>query len=175
MNFKFVKLSGLALTSLSGLASAHCPLCSAAVGAAAVAASYYGFPPALIGVFVGAFGYLTGLWIGKKLKQVIPFQPFLLGVLSFFLTVLPILSLFPEDSVFSVNLFGVSGGYFNRVYVFNEFFLGTVFGLIFSLIGMFVHKKIKERFGRVLFPFQGVVLTVISLGLADLLLYFILR
>ena len=49
--------------------NAHCPLCTAAVGAAAVSAKYYGLDSSIIGLLIGAFGVSTGLWAGLKVKK----------------------------------------------------------------------------------------------------------
>ena len=51
------------------LVYAHCPLCTGAVGAAAVTANYYGLDNSIIGIFIGAFAISTGLWFGLKVKK----------------------------------------------------------------------------------------------------------
>src|SRR3989344_6151701 len=80
------------LSAAAPIAYAHCPLCTAAVGAAAVSAKYYGMDISIIGLMIGAFGISTGLWFGLKLKkQFFKFQLPVIVLLSFLLTVLPLL------------------------------------------------------------------------------------
>src|SRR3990167_9200674 len=74
----------------SAAVMAHCPLCTAAVGAAAISAEMYGVDPSIVGIFIGAFGISTGIWIAMKIKHHFPFQTSLIVLASFLLTVIPL-------------------------------------------------------------------------------------
>src|SRR3989338_6082029 len=99
MKKKFFLLPLLFLFDIN-FVKAHCPLCTAAVGAAAVSAKYYGMDTSIIGVLIGAFGISTGLWVALKMKkQYFKFQTSAIVVASFLLTVIPILPIM-KDSLY---------------------------------------------------------------------------
>jgi len=154
-------------------AHAHCPICTAAVGAAAISAKYYGMDTSIIGLFIGAFAVSTGLWIGLKIKKrFFRFQLAVIVLLSFLLTVIPLMGI-DSDSVYMPMLFfGTAGSILNKVYWVNKLLFGSIIGAIVSLIAYFTHNYIKKANGNVLFPFQGTAITIIFLGLSGLALYF---
>ena len=154
---------------------AHCPLCTAAVGAAAVTAKYYGLDSSIIGLLIGAFGISTGLWIGLKIKKYFKFQLFAVVLASFLLTVIPLLYLIDDTIYFPLLLLGPAGSVLNKVYWINKMLFGSVIGAIITLISYVTHLYIKKFNGKVLFPFQGVVLTLVFLFVSSLGLYFIFR
>ncbi len=164
----------LLLSSIS--VTAHCPLCTAAVGGAAVAAKYYGVDISVIGVLVGGFAISTGLWLGQRLKkEYIKFQLALIVLLSFFLTVLPLINIVGKETLYApILLFGASGSIFNKVYWVDKFLLGSIVGSIMTLAAFWLHKYIKAVRGKVLVPFQGILLTVLSLAITSVGLYVIL-
>ncbi len=49
--------------------AAHCPLCTGAIGAAAVSAKMMGVDSSIIGVFIGAFGISTGIWAARWIAK----------------------------------------------------------------------------------------------------------
>ncbi|MBI4439706.1 hypothetical protein HY638_01930 [Candidatus Woesearchaeota archaeon] len=160
--------------ALIPLAHAHCPLCTAAVGAAAVSANYYGLDISIIGIFVGAFAISTGLWVARMLKkEYIKYQTQIIVLLSFLLTVIPLLSINKESIYIPLLLAGEAGSVLNKVYFVNKLFVGSLFGAILSFGALWIHFKLKEVKGRVLFPFQGIVITLAMLALGSLGIYFL--
>ena len=153
-------------------AYAHCPLCTAAVGAAAVSAKYYGMDLSIIGLFIGAFGVSTGLWIGLKIKNYFKFQLPVVVLLSFLLTVLPLLYISDEQVYLPVLWLGSAGSLFNKVYWINKILFGSVIGAIASVLAYLLHVHVKKIRGKVLFPFQGIVFTILSLAMTSLVMYF---
>ncbi len=152
---------------------AHCPLCTAAVGAAAVSAKYYGLDASIIGLLIGAFGVSTGLWIGLKArKEYFKLQLPAIVFASFFLTVIPLLYISNELIYFPLLFFGPSGFIFNKVYWIDKLLFGSIIGSIASLSAYLIHVHIKKRNGKVLFPFQGVAFTLAFLAASGLGLYF---
>ena len=175
-----MRVGKLLPTGIAGLLAlpavhAHCPLCTAAVGAAAVTANYLGLDPSIIGIFIGAFGISTGLWIGLKIKRYIPLQTQLIVLGSFFLTVIPLLGLIPETAYMPVLVTGSPGSILNRVYWVNKLLIGSIIGGLASLLAFWLHTKIKSVRGKVLFPFQGITITITALLIASLAMYFIMR
>ncbi len=160
------------------IVSAHCPLCTAAVGVAAVGAKYYGIDDSIIGLFIGAFSISVGLWFGLKIlkKNYIRFQMPLIIILSFVLTVIPIIYSINSNSLYMpLLLFGEAGSLFNKVYWVNKMLLGSIIGSVVTLVGYWVHVKIKEFHGRVLFPFQGMIITIVLLVLTGVIQYFVFK
>ena len=177
------KLAGSLFISLFSLlnvniAAAHCPLCTGAVGAAAVGAKYFGVDSSIIGVFIGAFAISTGLWFARWLKsrfqKTIPFQTPIVVILSFILTVVPLMKVEPEPIYFPVLLFGASGSLLNKAYWLNKILFGSALGAIASLAAYWLHLKVKAVKGKVLFPFQGIAFTLLSLAMISLIIFYAL-
>ena len=160
------------LTSIEG-AVAHCPLCTAGIGAAAVSARYFGLDASIIGVFVGAFGVSTGLWIGRKIKKkYMRFQLPLIVLSSFALTVLPLMGLIDEQLALRMLWVGSPDTVLNRVYFIDKMLFGSVLGAVVSLAAFWLHLYIKKAKGRVVVPFQGVIFTLLLLVLTGAALFF---
>ena len=153
--------------SFSGQAMAHCPLCTGAIGIAAVTAKYYGVDTSIIGLFVGAFGVSMGLWIGRWLRkkgwQKVRGQIAWVTLASFLGTVIPLLWLGGDQLYISLLLWGEPGGLLNMVYNFDAMVFGSVVGGLLTLLGLGLHTGVKRRMGRVLFPYQGIAFTLLLL------------
>jgi len=171
MSRKFI-LVLLVLLFLIPAVYAHCPLCTAAVGAAAVSAKYYGMDLSIIGIFIGAFGVSTGLWIGLKIKNYFKFQLPVIVLLSFLLTALPLLYISDEHIYLPVLWIGSAGSFFNKVYWINKILFGGIIGALASVLAYLLHVHVKKIRGKVLFPFQGVVFTILSLAITSMVMYF---
>ncbi len=161
--FLFFPLLLLALPSVS----AHCPLCTGAVGVAAVSAGYYGIDMSIIGLFVGAFGISTGLWMARKVGK----YTTLIVLASVFLTLFPLRMVSNETFFLPLLFLGPAGTFLNKVYWVNKFLFGGVLGSIVTSAAFWIHMTIKRFHGRVLFPFQGVALTLLFLAVAGIGLY----
>ena len=154
-------------------AYAHCPLCTAAVGAAAISAKYYGLDVSIIGLLIGAFGVSTGLWIGLKIKKdYLKYQLPIIVLASFLLTVIPLLYVDKDMIYLPLLVLGPAGSALNKVYWVNKMLFGSVIGALITLVAFFVHDYIKKLNGKVLFPFQGVVITLVFLVASGVSLYF---
>lgn len=162
--------------SLSSVVSfAHCPLCTGAIGVMAVGASYYGIDSSIIGLFIGAFAISTGLWVAMKVKkQYIMYQKPLIVISSFFLTVVPLMSIGEGSLTVSMLLFGEEGSLFNNVYTISTLFIGSLVGSFLSVAGYWVHNYVKKLNNGVIFPYQGIVFTVLLLVATSGLFYLII-
>ena len=149
---------------------AHCPLCTAGAGVAALGASALGVGSAPIGVFVGAFGLAVGLWIGGMIKkEYLPYQKWLIGLTSFFLTVLPLSPLFPEGFPIDVAIVGEYGSLLHRVYAPNAFLVGSIIGGILLISSPMISGIIRKLRGKQI-PYQGLLITFGLLLIAAVLL-----
>lgn len=160
----------------SSIVHAHCPLCTVAVGGAAVAAQYLGVDESIIGLLIGAFGISTGLWIGQKIKkQFFPLQLWAVALLSFLLTVIPLLPIVKSDAMYMPMLyFGAAGTLFNKVYWVDKVLFGSIIGGIITSAAFLLHTHIKNTRGKVLFPYQGIAFTTGMLFITGVALYFII-
>ena len=129
-----------------------------------------------IGIFIGAFAVSTGLWISRKIKkEYTKFQPHIIVALSFLLTVIPLYSIGKESIYLPVLIAGASGSVINKVYWINKILLGSLIGSLIALLGFWVHMFIKKINGKVLFPFQGIALTLFLLFIGSIGIYFLTR
>lgn len=176
MNKKyFYFLTPLLLLFRLPLVMAHCPLCTAAVGAAAISANYYGMDVSIIGLLIGAFGVSTGLWFGLKIKTYFKFQLSLIVLVSFLLTIIPLLAISNDTIYVPMLYFGTAGSLLNKVYWFNKMLFGGIVGGIMTLISYNLHNHIKKVNGRVLVPYQGIIFTVTILAITSTILFFYFR
>ena len=154
------------LLFLPKLVHAHCPLCTGAVVAGAVGAEYLGLDTAIVGIFAGAFAISTALWINKSIKRYFKLQTFILLVLSFALTVVP--------ASWAVTSAYIPFSLFNHNYLVDHFMFGSIIGAILTVTGYYLHLYIKKINNGVLFPFQGIVLTLAILIIAAAIFQFTL-
>lgn len=147
-------------------ARAHCPLCVGAIGLALGAAKVFGVDVIIIGVLTGGLALSFGLMVNKVVrKQYFPFQGFMITLGSFVLTVLP-LSFFSGGEVYFF--------FFDRFYWFDRLIFGSVIGGLTVVASYFGHLFVKQWRGGVLFPYQGVVFTLVSLLLVSGLMEWLL-
>ncbi len=169
---KYFLIFAVLLINLIPSVYAHCPLCTVVVGAAAVSAKYYGLDGSIIGLLIGAFGISTGLWIGLKAKKYFRFQLPLIVLASFLLTLVPLLYIDKSPVYLPLLLLGQPGSLLNKVYWVNKILFGGIIGGLITLAAFYIHIYIKKINGKVLFPFQGVVITLVFLLISSLGLYF---
>lgn len=146
---------------LANSVAAHCPLCTMGAAAAAGGALYFGVNILVIGIFIGAFAVSTGWWVSRMIKkEYFRGQKGLIIILSFALTIIPMLPFFTQISTFSLWWFGGYGSLFNRTYLLNDFLIGSLFGgIIVSSTPRLSTKITSLRQGKMV-PFQGLILTL---------------
>ena len=153
---------------------AHCPLCTGAAVAGVAGARYLGLDVSLVGIFTGAFAISLALWINRKSKIYFRYQKQIVIILSFLLTIIPVIYSIKDTIYIPLFLYGGYGSLLNRIYSINKFLLGSVIGGIITLFAYYIHTNIKIKYNRILFPYQGIVLTMALLILASIPLYIIL-
>ncbi len=161
------------LLALMPSALAHCPLCTMGAAAAAGGAMYLGVNTIVVGLFIGAFAVSTGWWISRALKkEYFSGQKWALIVLSFLLTIIPIMPLIPGITPLYISMMGDYGSLLNRTYLLNNFLLGSVVGgTIVSSTPWMSGKITAIRKGKML-PFQGVILTLALLVVIGVIIQF---
>ena len=163
-----VLLPGLALLAKS--IHAHCPLCTVGAAAAAGGAAYMGVSTSVVGLFIGAFAVSTGWWVSNLLKRrVIPFQRTALILISYISTVVPLLPLMQGSYPMFISFAGEYGSLLNRTYLINLFLFGSIIGGVIVCITPWFSRRIGSWRGK-MFPFQGIMLTLLLLVIAALIL-----
>ena len=125
MNYK--KLIALIILPFFGIKTilAHCPLCTAGAAVAIGGAAWLGVNKVVLGLFVGAFAVSMGWWFGKAIKKkYVPFQRTLLILLSFLLTVIPLLPLINFHRPLFLSFIGDYG----KTYAVNLSLISSLFG-----------------------------------------------
>ena len=161
-------LFSFALFSLTLLtpAFAHCPLCTAATGAAVAATRFYGVDDLAVGVFIGGFILSTSFWFDRILRkrnknnEYIPLQGIVLTLSGLVLTILTFVwgNLVGSDLP---SLFGI-----------NKLILGTVVGTVVAFGAFEFHKILRSNLNKNIIPYQGIVFTLFSLILVNIGFYF---
>lgn len=152
------------------VALAHCPLCTIGAGAVALGATWLGVSAFSIGIFLGAFGIAIGLWVGRLIKKkYFPYQTFVIGVISFLATIIPLKPLFYDNSPFLISLYGDYGTWLNTTYLIDKFIVGSIIGAAIILISPKISKCVSRARNNKLMPFQGIVITFALLLVVSLL------
>ena len=140
-----------ALGALKPVAAlAHCPLCTIGAGVLAIAANAIGVQHSVVGIFIGAFAVALGLWIHRLLnKQYIKYQEYILGIVSFGLTVFPLRSLLAGYTSIYIDWAGDYGSLLNRTYLIDKFLVGSLVGAVILLIAPKISSYVtKLRLGK---------------------------
>lgn len=168
-------LSGAALVGtlffVSEPVHAHCPLCTAGAAVASGLAALLGMTYGAIGVFLGGFATVLGLWVSQLVqKRYVPWQSTLLFSVVYLSTLLPLVPFTKDYSSWYVSWGGDYGSLFNRTYLINWFIVGAILG---SLVVYFAPRLsaslTKLRDGNT-FKFQGVFLTFLILSMTAFLM-----
>lgn len=160
----------LFLIIFSGLAAAHCPLCTAGAGAAAAGAAYLGVAKPVLGLFIGALGVSMGWWFAKKIpKEYIPRQEEAIIISSFLLTVVPILPIMGKQQAFFIGLQGSYGSLLHNTYMYDASLLTSVIGGAVVTLSPGISRKITELRGKHI-DYQGILVTFAILLVLGLLI-----
>ena len=149
---------------LSDSVHAHCPLCTAGAAVAAGGAVWLGVSKVVVALFIGAFAVSTGWWFSRLVKkQIIPFQKSIIILISFLLTIIPMLPFLSNIYPIYISLFGQYGSILNRTYILDLSLISSIFGGFVVGISPLISRKLsKLRNGEIL-PFQGVAITLLLL------------
>ncbi len=169
----------ISMNSLN-LVLAHCPLCTGAAVAGVGVARFYGVDDSIVGLLLGAFVASTGLWVDKWLKKRkkkinFPMQAFILVLLSFLLLVIPLymkgiitdfemVQSMPQYSMLGMGVYGI-----------DKLFFGIIFGTLL-ISGVFSFSEyLKEKNGKRLFAYQGLVFMTVVLAIFSLIFWLITK
>ncbi len=160
MGFKRLLLGGLATLASLPSALAHCPLCTAATGAAVGVARVYGVDDAIMGVLIGGFVVSSALWLNNFFKRrnwvLFPGQGIAIVIASLILTI-----------------FGFQkGGLLTGALLWGapRLLSGMLVGTSFAAAGEGAHAWLRSRNnGKNNLPLQGMIVLLASLLVATAL------
>jgi len=157
------------------LALAHCPLCTAGAGVLAIFAASIGVDTAVVGVFIGAFSLALGLWMARLIKKkYIQYQDFIVSIVIFLLTVVPIMPFIVEYRPLYVSLWGEYGTLFHNTYLINLYIFGTIIGAFILFISPYLSQLVTRLRSGKLIPFQGLGITFFLLIAVGVILQLII-
>ena len=149
--------------------SAHCPLCTAAAGVGVGVARFYGVHDSIVGLLLGGFVVSTGLWLNnwlKKRKINIPLQNLILVALSFLLLVVP---LYTTSIIHSFDIVRATPQVYSMlgmgIYGIDNLLFGIISGTLLTSVVFGFSDYLKEKNGKRLFVYQGLVFMLISLAI----------
>jgi len=178
MKGKFFALgffSLLPIVFVSGIVSAHCPLCTIGAGAAAAGAVYLGVQKVAVAVLIGGFAMSMGIWFARIIKKRWNYfrgQDWIIILGVFLLTILPILPIIGQTTGYYLNLGGLYGSLTNRTYVLNLSLFSSLLGGLIVYIAPSLSKKITKLRGNKMIPFQGIISTIVLLIVASAIVHF---
>lgn len=146
---------------------AHCPLCVAGAGVGLSLSRVLGIDDTITGVWIAAVLGASALWLSNMIKKrYVPFQEL---VIYLFVLV---------TTVISFYRFGLINEHNGLLLNLPKLTLGIIVGGVGFWLADKLSGLIRKQRGKVLFPYQGVVvplgaMTVLSVGFYVLLNYFI--
>lgn len=158
---------------------AHCPLCTAGAAAGIGFARAYGVDDSIVGLLIGALIASSGLWINnllKKRKINLPLQAFFLVIIVFLLFAVPfyikgviinfemVRSMPEHHSMLGLGIYGI-----------DRLLFGMMLGTILISLTFVFSDYVKEKKGKRLFAYQGLVIMAIALAISSLILWIITK
>ena len=160
MGLKKLLIGGVVALAAIPSALAHCPLCTAATGAAVGVARVYGVDDAIMGVLIGGFIVSSALWVNNALKRrnwvLFPGQGVAIVLASVVLTIVGF----------------QKGGLLNGTFLWGapRLLSGMLVGTGFATAGEGVHAWLRSRNnGKNHLPLQGMIVLLASLLVATAL------
>lgn len=153
---------------VSKSAQAICPVCTIAVGVGVGLSRWLGVDDMISGVWIG--GLLASMtawantWFKAKTKK---------EKLKFFS--LPIIAIFfYAITVIPLDWAGIMGHPLNKFMGFDKLLIGIAGGTLFFILGVGIHYYLKaQNNDKVYFPYQKVVVPVLSLTILSLIFYYL--
>ncbi len=149
---------------------AHCPLCTAATGAAVAITRWYGLDDSIVGVFVGGMVVATGLWMNNLLKkhnrgkEYIRLQSGIVLLVSFILMII---------TLYLAKLVGPSNPF--KIFGIDRILLGTFIGIVVSFASFKLHDVTRAyNKNKNYLPYQSILIFILSLAISSFTLYLVM-
>lgn len=161
---KFLISTGVLLSAFFvtlGEALAVCPICMMAVGAGVGVSRWLGISDAIMSLWIGAFLATFAGLLMNKLAKFFSFK----GAKELLLLAFYVLALF---TLRMTGLIGIPG---NTILGIDRVIFGIIIGTIMFVVAIYLHETIKNKRGKVLFPFQKVIIPLSMLILTSFIMY----
>jgi len=146
---------------------AVCPLCAIAVGAGVGFSKWLGIDDTITGVWMGAFMMVLVLWTINFLTK---------HQIKFLFRKLLIIVVYYVPTIWYLYHAGFMGHPGNTLWGIDKLLLGTITGSILLILIMCTYEALKQRNnGHAWFPFQKIVMPVVTLLLTSGIFYLITR
>lgn len=164
----FFSLSAITYTLLPSVAYAQCPVCTAAVVAGLGFSRWLGIDDTVSGVWIGGIILSSSLWFSNWISKKHPkwhtaFYMLLTTAFMYLIVFIPL------------QLAGITGHPFNKLWGVDKLVLGTLVGSAVFLLGLWADKKVRKIKRGQLFNFQKVVFPVALLLISSLGLWIITK
>ncbi len=142
-----------------------CPICTVGVAVCLGLSRWLKVDDAISGLWIGAFilalTFLTNNWLFRKKEKKPLLALIFILILYLVLTFLPLYQA-KIITAYSKTILGI-----------NNLIFGVSLGIVLTTIMLLIERLIrKKREGKVLFPYQKVVLPILPLLLASFIIYF---
>lgn len=145
-------------------AYAQCPICIVTVGGGMLIAKKLGIDDFLVSLWISALNTAISFWLATKIKNKVFGNPIILSFIMFALT----LSYF----IFSNQIGFVS----NQILGLDKIIFGQSLGLLIWFLGIFIDRKSRKlNNGKIIFPYQKVVIPTVLLIMLTLLFKLIFK
>jgi hypothetical protein len=134
-----------------------CPVCAVAVGVGLGLSRWLKIDDAVSGLWVGALIVSLSFVLAKWTKKNLTFVYFIFFLLT---TIIPL------------YYYKIIGNPLNTLWGVDKLLLGTATGIILFVLSLLLHGFLKSHnHNKSYFPFQKVIIPVVTLTLASLILY----
>ncbi len=145
-----------------------CPVCTVGIAAGVGLSRWLGFSDAVSGLWIGAaifaFSIATARWLAKKAKETDFRLLFIISLAGWWiLTIMPL------------RWTGIISADSPKILGLNDLFFGALLGVAAAKLAAVLESRIREfKNGKVVFPYQKVIIPISILVIASLALYFII-
>jgi hypothetical protein len=143
-----------------------CPVCVVAIGAGLGFSRWIGIDDIVSSIWIGAFLMATVLWTlmwMQKKKWSFSYDAIVIFLAYYLLTFIPL------------YYTGIVGHPLNKIWGIDKIIFGTIFGTAAFMLGHWFNLYLKKRnSGKAFFPYQKVVVPVLTLVITSLIFYLLI-
>lgn len=164
----FTSLFTIHYSLLPSPAGAVCPICTVAVGAGLGVSRALGVDDTVTSVWIGGLILSSSFWIIDLIKKKKPEFP----ILNFQFAIIFLMYLIVIFPLYWSKIIGLP---FNQIMGVDKILFGTLVGSIVFLVGMWIDKMQRKKYGKQFFQYQKVVFPLTSLIITSAVLYLVTK
>jgi len=169
---KIRHISSLALCAVAVLltpfkALAMCPVCTVAIIGGLGLSRWLKVDDSISGVWIGALIVSSAYWTSNFLRR---------RKIAFFGRDFFIALVYYATVIIPLYYYEIIGHPLNRLWGLDKLILGIIFGSLIFILAAALYQSLKKiNNGRAHFPFEKIMIPVVSLGIISLIFYLITR